>query len=439
MMKLNGKSEKQHQSSFQRRQLCAGGLRSKLFFWLSSLLVCAFVQSAAAQQSVISTQKDASGATLKMDSGSLRLQLYTDRAVRVIHTPNDKSAALDSLVLNGGETVPFDLNEQGDAVVLSTAKMSVKVDKKSGRITFLDNAGNVLLEEPIGGGRSVKASTLHGEPTLAIEQTFLSPKDEFLFGSGQFQDGEYNLRGVPRRLTQVNTQIAVPFFLSSKGYALLWHNYGLTDLNPADEKISLSPGEVSDDAVTVDVTTTEGTRRDTRQSGVFGGRFTLDKAGSYAFLLDVGNSMATRWQIEVDGKTVFDFRNQWLPPTTSWKMDLAAGTHTITVRGDRRDNPSVFFRPEQDNLVLRSPVAEQLDYLFFAGTGDEVIGAYRTLTGAATLLPDWIFGYIHCRERFSSQEQLLENAREFRDRGLPMDVIVQDWQYWGKYGWNAMR
>lgn len=439
MMKLNGKSEKQHQSSFQRRQPCAGGLRSKLFFWLSLLLVCGTLAQSAVAQSVVSTQKDSSGATLKMDSGSLRLQLYTDRAVRVIHSPNDKPASLDSLVLDGGETVPFDLNEQGDAVVLSTAKMSVKVEKKSGRITFLDNAGKVLLEEPVGGGRSVKASTLHGEPTLAIEQTFISPKDEFLFGSGQFQDGEYNLRGVPRRLTQVNTQIAVPFFLSSKGYALLWHNYGLTDLNPADEKISLSPGEVSNDTETVDVTTTEGTRRDTRQSGVFGGRFTLDKAGSYAFLLDVGNSMATRWQIEVDGKTVFDFRNQWLPPTTSWKMNLEAGTHTITVRGDRRDNPSVFFRPEQDNLVLRSPVAEQLDYLFFAGTGDEVIGAYRTLTGAATLLPDWIFGYIHCRERFSSQEQLLENAREFRDRGLPMDVIVQDWQYWGKYGWNAMR
>ena len=38
-----------------------------------------------------------------------------------------------------------------------------------------------------------------------------------------------------------------------------------------------------------------------------------------------------------------------------------------------------------------------------------------------------------------AQKELLENAREFKARGIPVDVIVQDWQWWGKYGWNAMR
>ncbi len=383
--------------------------------------------------------RDAYGVTCRMESGLLRLQLCSDRAVRVLYTPEKALPDLDSLVLQETRPVPFKFNEQEDAVTVSTDKMTVAVDRKSGRITFLDAEGNVLLQEPVGGGRTVRRSILHGEPTLAVEQTFVSPPDEYLFGSGQFQDGEFNLRGLPRRLTQVNSQIAVPFFLSSKGYALLWHNYGLVDLNPADNRIDLSPGEANGDAETVDVTTTEGTRQETRQQGVFGGNFIVDKAGSYAFLLDVGRSMANRWHIEIDGETLFDFRNLWLPPTTSWKMDLSAGTHTITVRGERNDKPSVFFRSEQDTTVLRSPVADALDYVFFAGTGDEAIGAYRDLTGAATLLPDWIFGYIHCRERFSSQQQLLENAREFRQRKLPMDVMVQDWQYWGKYGWNAMR
>ena len=130
MMKVNEKSGEQQQSSFHLRHMRAGALRSKrLFLGLGSLLICgALVQSAVAQ-SVVSTQKDSSGATLKTDSGSLRLQLYTDRSVRVIHTTNDKSASLDSLVLDDGQAVPFKLNEQGDAVVLSTAKMSVKVDK----------------------------------------------------------------------------------------------------------------------------------------------------------------------------------------------------------------------------------------------------------------------------------------------------------------------
>ena len=60
-----------------------------------------------------------------------------------------------------------------------------------------------------------------------------------IFGLGQFRDGQYNLKNITRRLTQVNSQIAIPFIYSSKGYGLLWHQYGLTDFNPADNFISL--------------------------------------------------------------------------------------------------------------------------------------------------------------------------------------------------------
>ena len=55
------------------------------------------------------------------------------------------------------------------------------------------------------------------------------------------------------------------------------------------------------------------------------------------------------------------------------------------------------------------------------------------------MLPKWAFGYIHCRERFHSQDELVETARRFRNEQIPLDLIVQDWQYWGKYGWNAMK
>ena len=54
-------------------------------------------------------------------------------------------------------------------------------------------------------------------------------------------------------------------------------------------------------------------------------------------------------------------------------------------------------------------------------------------------MPLWAYGYIHCRERFHSSQEILDTAAEFRKRNLPLDVIVQDWQYWGKYGWNAMK
>ena len=55
------------------------------------------------------------------------------------------------------------------------------------------------------------------------------------------------------------------------------------------------------------------------------------------------------------------------------------------------------------------------------------------------MMPLWALGYIHCRERFHSQQEILDVANRFRNDSLPVDMIVQDWQYWGKYGWNAMR
>ena len=53
------------------------------------------------------------------------------------------------------------------------------------------------------------------------------------------------------------------------------------------------------------------------------------------------------------------------------------------------------------------------------------------------MLPKWATGFWQCRERYSSQQQILDTVAEFRNRGIPLDLIVQDWQYWGNYGWGA--
>ena len=89
--------------------------------------------------------------------------------------------------------------------------------------------------------------------------------------------------------------------------------------------------------------------------------------------------------------------------------------------------------------TFRSPVAEAVDYTVFLGTPDEIIASYRYLTGEAPLMPEWALGYIHCRERFHSSDEILQTAKRFRDEQLPLSLIVQDWQYWGKYGWNSMQ
>ncbi len=361
-----------------------------------------------------------------------------DNAVR-IHLTQTNGPVPPSLVLTEKVPAPkFDVSQSGHAITLSTAKMKVVVDRQTGALRFEDAAGKLLLaENPTG--RWLKPSTIQGEPILLVQDSFVSPPDEHLYGSGQFQDGQLNIRDLPRRLTQVNTQIAVPFWLSSKGYGLLWHNYGLTELNPADERVNLTAGEAGGKTTVVEVTTTEGAKKETRKPGEFTGQFFVAQAGRYAFMLDIGQKMARRWHVVVDGKPVIDLINHWLPPTTSWHMDLAAGEHSVKVNGENNDQPAIFFRLAQDETVLRSPVADAIDYVVFAGNADEVIGAYRKLTGPAPLMPKWAYGYIHCRERFNSKQEILDTTSEFRRRGLPMDMIVQDWQYWGKYGWNAMR
>ena len=123
----------------------------------------------------------------------------------------------------------------------------MEFDKGTEVLTFKDANKRIILQEKVGG-RFMKVSSVQNEPTYQVEQRFVSPKDEYIYGTGQFQDGYLNIRGLTRRLTQVNTQISIPFILSSKGYGLLWNNYGLTDFNPADQFVELTPTNASGEA-----------------------------------------------------------------------------------------------------------------------------------------------------------------------------------------------
>lgn len=69
---------------------------------------------------------------------------------------------------------------------------------------------------------------------------------------------------------------------------------------------------------------------------------------------------------------------------------------------------------------------------------DGQIAAYRALTGQAPLFPKWAYGFFQSREHYGTQEDILSVAREFRRQGIPLDCIVQDWNYWGDHGWNAV-
>jgi alpha-D-xyloside xylohydrolase len=376
--------------------------------------------------------------SVAVDGGRLTVEPLLDNAVRVRFSRDDIPAG-PSLVLTEKVSAPsFGRHESEEGLVLELPRLRITLDRKTGALKFTNASGRTFLRE-IPGSRRVEPSEVQGEKTWSVRQAFDSPTDERLFGLGQFQDGFLNIRDLPRRLSQVNTQIAIPFLFSSRGFGLLWHNYGLTEVNPAETPIPLAPELSVGGTAEVDVTTTEGTKREVREDVVFQGRFSVTHPGRHAFFFDVGRKMARRWHIEIDGRTVVDFENLWLPPTTSWFTELEAGEHAVRVLGMKDDAPLLYFRPAGHRTEFRSPTAGAIDYVVIAGQGDEIISSYRQLSGAAPMMPAWALGYIHCRERYKSQSELLENAAEFRARGLPLDVIVQDWQYWGRHGWNAMR
>ena len=308
------------------------------------------------------------------------------------------------------------------------ANSDLKVEVKGQRLVIKDKNGKKVFT-------ATRHQLINGEATLA----FASPKDECLFGLGQFQDGYSNVRGLSRRLTQVNTQISLPMLISSKGYGILWNNYGLTDFNPCSQSVSLKSGSSSGSAQEVNVTTTEGNRREIRRNNIFEATLDIAKTGDYALLLDVGQVMARRHNLVIDGETVIDAQNLWLPPTTSIIVNLQKGQHTISAELTGGDKPTLFYKMVNDETVFRSPVATAVDYTVFVGSPDEIIATYRELTGPCPQIPSWALGYIHCRERFHSSEEILQTANRFREEQIPVSVMVQDWQYWGKYGWNAMR
>ena len=356
--------------------------------------------------------------TVTFGKGRLTVTTVARNAVRIQYTEDAaKSDLPDWLYVKHGEVASKDVKVDVDA-----RRQVLTVKNRQGRVVFT----------------ATRHQLADGVATL----TFASPKDECLFGLGQFQDGYSNVRGLTRRLTQVNTQISLPMLLSSKGYGVLWNNYGLVDFNPCSQRVSLKPQTSNHDSQTsevVNVTSTEGTKREVRQHNLFEATLDIAEEGDYSLLLDVGQKMARRHHLSIDGTTVISMQNLWLPPTASKIVHLTAGRHTLTAELSRGDTPVLHYNKVENSTTFRSPVAIAVDYTVFVGTADEIIATYRSLTGECPLMPKWALGYIHCRERFHSSQEILETANRFKQEQMPVSMIVQDWQWWGKYGWNSMQ
>ncbi len=270
---------------------------------------------------------------MRIGNFNVEIEFIADNIVRVLYYYGREAIIDNSLVvLPNLEKLSIKGESTSPSIIsLSSKSLSVDINTSNGELIIKDNKGGIVVKEK---RRNLKFN--EELSTYNVEQEFGLSEGERLYGLGQHAGGnglgqssayklDYN--GLSITLSQRNTDIGIPFMISSKGYGILWDNYSLGS-------ISLK-----------------------------------------------GNELRVWFEA---GK----------------KIDY---------------------------------------YVIFGDSIDDVIKGYRKLTGDAPLLPKWAYGYWQSKERYKSQDELVSVVKEFRERKIPLDVIVLDWRYWGKYGWNAFK
>jgi alpha-D-xyloside xylohydrolase len=95
------------------------------------------------------------------------------------------------------------------------------------------------------------------------------------------------------------------------------------------------------------------------------------------------------------------------------------------------------FHDDAFGSYIWTDVDDEMDYYFIHGPElDQIVHHYRTLTGKMPMLPKWSFGYVQSKERYKTQEEMIGVVKEYRDRKIPLDLIVLDWRSWKGELWG---
>ncbi len=267
---------------------------------------------------------DAAGVAFAVGTGRMKVYVCKDDILRVQYTSTSAMPEKKSLSISNAWTTPtpFCVTESAGVVTITTARMKAKVNVSSGLVTYADLAGEAIVAET---KKATTATTVEGTSTFKIETAFTSTAGEGLFGLGQRQDGNLNMKGKSSRLYNNNAWIHISVMVSSKGYGLLWDNYS----------------------------------------------------------------------------------------TSSFSSTATTTTFT-------------------------SEAGEGVDYYFFYGpTLDRVIAAYRIATGGTPMFPKWAYGLFHSKDKYARQSEVLAVKDGYRNNRIPIDCIVQDWDYWSPAAWGS--
>ena len=431
---------------------------------------------------------------------TVRLQVIGSKIIRVEATVAETFPEKNSLIiLPQPAYTDFTVNETADVVTVRTSCITATVSETDGRVKFMDKEGKVLLNEvadgrgkvfkpyyvpdrEIGADSHLTEAQRHGWTWTA---TFQSPDDEAFYGLGQHQSEELNMKGRNEDLFQYNTKISVPFVLSNKNYGILWDSYSYCRFGNPNSYLQLNrafklydkdgkPGSLTgtytdkdgnsvtraEDSIYYEFALPDIAARGLNDIGVanlpkgfklngshvtYEGFIEAPVDNIYHFLLYYAGYM----KVFIDGKEVVPehWRTAWNPNSHKFEYGLKKGTRhkllidwypdgDVSYCGLRVATPQP--QDVQNELCIWSEMAKDMDYYFIAGDDmDEVISGYRTLTGKAQVMPKWALGFWQSRERYTSSEQIETVLKHFRDHHIPVDNIVQDWNYWKLDSWGS--
>ena len=400
--------------------------------------------------------------------------------------------------MKGQEQAPwFKVTEDATRVTVKTQKVTAVVSKENGRIQFFDANGKVLLQEAAQGKtfqefRVPEREIGSGTPTeeqkhgLTWRMLFDSPADEAFYGLGQHQSEELNMKGKNEDLFQYNTKVSVPFVVSNKNYGLLWDSYAYCRFGNPNDYLQLNRAfrlydkEGKEGHLTGTYTDRSGRQlvreedslyfeyalpdhseigktdkggiqnlpQGFRLEGakvVYEGAIEAPETSNYQFILYYAGYI----KVYINGKEVVAerWRTAWNPNAYKFAVPLKAGEKNA-MRIEWQPDGSVSYcglrvaeprtAEEQGQLSIWSEMSRDMDYYFIAGKNmDEVISGYRTLTGKAPVYPKWVMGFWQSRERYKTANELTSTLAEFRKRHIPIDNIVQDWNYWKEDQWGS--
>ena len=214
------------------------GLQPGAWLWSLSVLLCSsvFVAEGVHAQwnpmnSVTGLQRQADGVQLTLQKGVMTLQVCSESIIRVRYSLTQSPPTHPDLVVikNTWPAAKWELQSSDDSIVLSTGQIKAAISRKDSSITFQDSAGKRLFQQT---EVTMTPVVLNGEPTNHLELfSKLWGSYESFYGLGQHQAGVWNYRGEAVDISQDNTNISIPFFLSSNGYGIFWNNASRSRFN----------------------------------------------------------------------------------------------------------------------------------------------------------------------------------------------------------------